>query len=238
VGGGATVTVPGGTKTVTTTVGGGGVEPGPVETSVYCLDWLGFPYANSCCVDHQDGKIIRIRPLHYDWKYDVEEFNPQDAWTIEARGKVFRPFMKALVPPLSLGYKKRVYSPNRVRYPLQRVDWDPNGDRNIQNRGKSKFKRISWDEATDIIASEITRLSDTYGPESVYCGDFTHHEAKQVHGQAKHRLLMDKLSPGGYTGEIRQPDSWEAGTGEPYICGDHRCMANQPIPIIGSLIYW
>jgi len=143
VGGGGTVTstVTGPTKTVTTTVGGT-VTPEPIETSVYCLDWLGFPYANSCCVDHQNGKIIRIRPLHYDWKYDQEEFNPQDAWTIEAHGKVFRPFMKALVSPLSLGYKKRVYSPNRVRYPLKRVDWDPNGERNIQNRGKSKFARI------------------------------------------------------------------------------------------------
>ena len=49
-------------------------------------------------------------------------------------------------------YKKRTYSPNRVKYPLKRVDWDPNGERNPQNRGKSKYVRISWDEATDIIA--------------------------------------------------------------------------------------
>lgn len=205
VGDGATVT-----KTVTsTTTVGDGVEPAPVETSVYCLDWLGFPYANTCFVDHRDGKIIRIRPIHYDAAYDEEEFNPNDAWTIEARGKVFRPFMKGLVPPLSLAYKNRVYSPNRVRYPLKRVDWDPDGDRNIQNRGKSKFKRISWDEATSIIASEIQRIQQTYGPEAIYCSDFTHHEAKQIHGQSKHRRLLDLMYPGGYTGEIRQPDSWE-----------------------------
>ena len=61
--------------------------------------------------------------------------------------------------PLSpLAYKKRVYSPNRIKYPLQRVDWDPNGERNPQNRGKSKFKRISWDEATTLIANEIKRV--------------------------------------------------------------------------------
>ncbi len=205
---GGTATV---TKTITTTVTGG-VTPAPVDTSVYCLDWLGFPYANACCVDHQDGKVIRVRPLHYDWKYQESEFNPNDAWTIEAHGKVFRPFMKALVPPLSLGYKKRLYSPNRVRYPLKRVDWEPGSDpakRNIQNRGKSKFVRISWDEATNIIASELKRIQAAYGPEAVYAGDFTHHEAKQIHGQAKHRTLLDKMNKGGYTGEIRQPDSWE-----------------------------
>ena len=79
---------------------------------------------NTAMVDVKDGKIIRIRPLHYDWKYKPEEFNP---WRIEARGKVFEPGMKMIIPPYSLGYKKRIYSPNRILYPLKRVDWDPNG---------------------------------------------------------------------------------------------------------------
>ena len=37
---------------------------------------------NSSVVDVKNGKIIRIRPLHYDWKYDQKEFNP---WKMEAR---------------------------------------------------------------------------------------------------------------------------------------------------------
>ena len=32
--------------------------------------------ANSSIVDVKNGRIIRIRPLHYDWKYKPEEFNP------------------------------------------------------------------------------------------------------------------------------------------------------------------
>ena len=35
--------------------------------------------------------------------------------------------MKTLIPPFSLAYKKRVYSSNRILYPMKRVDWDPNG---------------------------------------------------------------------------------------------------------------
>ena len=31
---------------------------------------------------------------------------------------------------------------NRLLYPMKRVDWDPNGERNPQNRGKSEFERI------------------------------------------------------------------------------------------------
>ena len=28
------------------------------------------------CVDVKDGKAVRIRPFHYDWKYDAQEFQP------------------------------------------------------------------------------------------------------------------------------------------------------------------
>ena len=121
-----------------------------------CLSSFG-DNSNVACVDVKDGKIVRIRPLHYDWKYKPEEFNP---WKFEARGKTFIPPLKAMVPPHGTGYKKRIYSPNRILYPLKRVDWDPKGERNPQNRGKSKYVRISWDEALDIVVSEIKRVSE------------------------------------------------------------------------------
>ncbi len=51
-----------------------------------------------------------------------------------------------------------IYSDKRVMYPMKRVDFDPNGNRNIQNRGISGYERISWDEATDILVNEINRI--------------------------------------------------------------------------------
>jgi hypothetical protein len=33
-----------------------------------------------CAVDVKDGKIARVRPLHYDWKYDFKDVNP---WKFE-----------------------------------------------------------------------------------------------------------------------------------------------------------
>ena len=118
-----------------------------------------FSDTNASVADVKNGKLVRIRPLHYDWKYKPEHFKP---WKMEARGKVLEPKMKSLIAPYSLAYKKRVYSPNRILYPMKRIDWDPNGDRNTQNRGKSKYVRISWDEALEIIASEIKRLIKKY----------------------------------------------------------------------------
>jgi len=107
-----------------------------------------------------------------------------------------------------MAYKKRVYSPNRIKYPLKRIDWDPNGKRNPQNRGKSKYKRISWDEATDIIASEITRVHKEYGPLAILTQQEGHGENKWLQGpHGMPTLLLRKM--GGYTQQIRNADSWE-----------------------------
>jgi trimethylamine-N-oxide reductase (cytochrome c) len=156
-------------------------------------------------IDVKNGKILRIRPLHYDEKYTSEELAP---WRIEKNGKVLEPLMKAQIAPYQLAYKKRVYSPNRIKYPLKRVDWDPGGERNPQNRGRSKYKRISWDEATTIIANEIKRVQKKYGPYAVLCHGDGHGETKTVHGpHSCNMLLMEKA--GGYTQAVRNADSWE-----------------------------
>ena len=128
-----------------------------------------------------------------------------------------------MLPPLSLGYKKRVYSPNRILRPMKRVDWDPNGERNPQNRGKSKYEYISWDEATDIIASEIKRIHDAYGPYAILCQADGHGETKVVH--APHGAQANLLDLcGGYTLQSRQPDSWEG-----WYWGGKHIWGNEPV---------
>ncbi|HEY96947.1 MAG TPA: molybdopterin-dependent oxidoreductase, partial [Dehalococcoidia bacterium] len=157
--------------------------------------------SNMTAVDVKNGKLIRIRPFHFDWKYKPEEWQP---WKLEAHGKVFEPPMKSMVPPHGLAYKKRIFSPNRILYPLKRVDWDPNGERNPQNRGTSKYVRISWDEATDLIASELKRVIKKYGPHSVLCQADGHGETKNVHAtHGCNTKLLDHL--GGYARQVRNP---------------------------------
>jgi len=186
--------------------GKSGMESGKENTFVKGLSLMGFTRdGNVSSVDIRNGKIVRIRPLHYDSQYDSKKFNP---WKIEARGQVFEPTMKTLLPPFGLAYKKRVYSPNRILYPLKRVDWDPDGDRNIENRGKSGYVRISWDEAVEIIVSELKRIKEKYGPEAVLSQSDGHGEGKNIHiphGCANKLLAL----LGGYTLQMRNPDSWE-----------------------------
>ena len=177
----------------------------PDETNIISYSLMGPESGGPCCVDSNDGRITRIRPYFYDKEYVEKNCNP---WTIKARGREFVPPDRVTVTPLGLGYKARVYSPNRVRYPLKRVDWDPNGERNPQNRGKSGYVRISWDEAAQLCADELRRMKKQYGPEAVLCEADMHGEGKRVapsHGCPNRLLAL----MGGYTLQMRNMDSWE-----------------------------
>jgi molybdopterin guanine dinucleotide-containing S/N-oxide reductase-like protein len=180
-------------------------QTGTVSTTVKALGFLGVGGGAPCSVDYKDGKVIRIRPLHYDGKYDREKLNP---WKFEVRGKALEPTFKSNPSPFSLAYKKRAYSPNRILYPLKRVDWDLNGERNPQNRGNSKYARISWDEAAEIVSREIKRIQKQYGPYAILAQVDGHGECKSVHAaHGQPTLLLDKT--GGFTQQTRNPDSWE-----------------------------
>ena len=74
-------------KTVLRTIGLSGVTTGGAEGAV----------------DVKDGKIVRIRPLHYDWKYNRQDLNP---WKFQRNGKTLEPNWKSLPGPYSLAYKK------------------------------------------------------------------------------------------------------------------------------------
>jgi trimethylamine-N-oxide reductase (cytochrome c) len=180
------------------------VSEGKTQTFIKGLA-LGGHGALPAAIDVKNGRIIRIRPLHLDWKYDKQQFNP---WTISVRGKTFESPTTIMQPPFNLAYKKRVYSPNRIKYPLKRVDWDPEGERNPQNRGKSKFKRISWDEAIGIVAGEINRVREKYGPYAILAQGDGHGESKIVHAAHGCQYELLKLL-GGCTFQQRSPDSWE-----------------------------
>jgi trimethylamine-N-oxide reductase (cytochrome c) len=148
----------------------------------------------------KDGRITRIRPL----LVDENDYQP---WTIESGGRKFCPPKKATLSPYIHAERRRIYSEERIKYPMKRVDFDPNGERNPQNRGKSGYERISWDEALDLVAGELKRVKETYGGSAISGITSSHHNwgivGYKMGPFARFMNLME------FTPVLDNPDSWE-----------------------------
>ncbi len=95
----------------------------------------------SCCAWQchvKDGKVVYIES---DTTGDQEFGQPQMRACLRGRSA-----------------RRWLQDEERLNYPMKRVG----------ERGEGKFERISWDEALDTIASELSRIRETYGNEAVY----------------------------------------------------------------------
>ncbi|HEY5381595.1 MAG TPA: molybdopterin-dependent oxidoreductase [Acidobacteriaceae bacterium] len=63
-------------------------------------------------------------------------------------------------------YLDRVYSPDRLLYPMRRRAGVPKGPL-PKDRDTETFERISWDQALDEIASRLRVIAGEFGPESI-----------------------------------------------------------------------
>ena len=62
-------------------------------------------------------------------------------------------------------YLDRVYSPDRVLYPMRRVA--PKGPRGAGSTASKSFERISWDKALDEITKKFRQIIADHGPEAI-----------------------------------------------------------------------
>lgn len=66
-------------------------------------------------------------------------------------------------------------SADRVKYPMKRKGWSPENPHG-ELRGRDEWERISWDEALDIIASEMRKVIDEYGTRGILTIGYPHFE--------------------------------------------------------------
>ena len=153
--------------------------------------------------DLETGQIRRVRPI-------VLTEDDAPGWVIKAHGKEYTPQRKTTLSLLGFTEKDRTYSYDRIKYPMIREDFveTPDGqNRNTENRGKSGYRRATWDEALGLVARETKRIQETYGKEAVTAITSSHHSW----GLCGYKISLFKrfFSMLGYTRVMDNPDSWE-----------------------------
>ena len=84
----------------------------------------------------------------------------EDGRATKVQGDPSHPVTQGFLCAKVTHYLDRVYSPDRVLYPMRRISAKGNG-------GPQAFTRISWDEALDAIAQRFRAISKEFGPEAI-----------------------------------------------------------------------
>lgn len=79
-------------------------------------------------------------------------------------------------------FRQRLYSPDRLLHPVKRAG----------ARGDGRFERVSWDEALDIMAGQLVRVRDTYGPQSILF-KWSGGDTSVLHNATCHYRLLNML---------------------------------------------
>lgn len=117
----------------------------------------------------------------------------------------FMPMMRGCVR--GRGYRRFVNNPERLKYPMKRVG----------KRGEGKFERISWEEATSIIAKEVARLTKQYGPECRFVTNNTAVTGGAFSGDKMLKRLFNQT--GGYLSYYHSVSMGNTLAATPYTYG-------------------
>jgi DmsA/YnfE family anaerobic dimethyl sulfoxide reductase A subunit len=161
------------------------------------LDDLEVTTWNSCVVNcgsrcplkviSRNGQVVRIEPQS------------------EVPDGCDRPQARACLRGRSM--RQRLYSAERLRYPMKRVG----------RRGEGRFERISWDEALDKVAAALKDTIARHGNDAVYYQYGSGSYALVSNRNAAMRLLA---LLGGYLGFYGDYSAGQQGTAWPYLYGE------------------
>ena len=112
----------------------------------------------------------------------------KDGVAVDLRGDPDHTFTRGFLCQKMARYLERVYSPDRLLYPMKRVG----------RKGEGRFERITWDEALDIVSRHFADLASSEdGPESIlpysYCGTMGKLQSSSLDRRFFHRLGASRL---------------------------------------------
>ncbi len=96
------------------------------------------------------------------WRCGVIADVSADGRVVRLEGNPDHPLTKGAPLRARNAGTRLLYDPDRLKYPMLRTG----------KRGEGQFKRITWDEALDILADKLKTIKEQHGPEAV--GFFPH----------------------------------------------------------------
>lgn len=132
------------------------------------------------------------------------------------------PFEKDRAPSLQLqAIAQQPYNRARIRYPMVRKSWLEKGWKaGGKKRGSDPFVRVTWEEAAKLVAGELKRVRETYGPTAIYGGSYGWMSPGSV-GNARNLLQRVLNLNGGFTGGLGDYSTGCAQVILPYVIGSN-----------------
>lgn len=119
-------------------------------------------YGKQWRVEREDGTVVTRSntwspPGSHPVGYGVKVVT-KDGELVRVEGDDDNPITTGRVNAMNLALREYTYAPDRIIYPMKRA---------VEDRGKDKWERITWEQALKEITAEIRRVQTEYGPESV-----------------------------------------------------------------------
>ena len=133
----------------------GGLQPAAAATLTVAEQLVRTGHSNNC--DGACGHLVHVA----DGKVKLVEGAPWGPKTIDGRT-----VPKAYPPRICLrgvSQLENLYSGDRIKYPYKRVG----------ARGSGQWQRITWDEATTMIADNLQTVQTKYGKDAVWIAPYT-----------------------------------------------------------------
>jgi biotin/methionine sulfoxide reductase len=131
--------------------------------------------------------------------------------------------------PSPLGQSLRQSQQCRVARPSVRRSWLEHGPgTRTDQRGHDPFVEVDWDEALDMVASELARIRDTHGHRAIFGGSYGWSSAGRFHMSSGQTVRFFRQF-GGYTDAWGTYSSSAAEAIVPYVLGIgyHQAVAQQ-----------
>ncbi len=142
---------------------------------------------------------------------------------IKGSGKDFKllPFGQDKDPSdIGKGIESTIQNSSRIQKPAIRKGWlKSNNKQKDFRRGEDTFVEVSWEDAFELVGTEIKRVIATYGNESIYAGSYGWASAGRFHHAQSHlRRFLNLI--GGYTYSKNTYSYAAAEVIIPHVLGD------------------